>query len=318
MYRIFLAGLMSLIICSFLIPATDSGATESEHLRLALLPIPDVLPIYVAEEKGYFAEMGLVVETLSVGSAVERDQLMQAGRIDGMINEISGAASFNRNKNQVKIVSIARSPLGVSPLFRILAAPDSGLKSISDTDDIPIGVSKNTVIEYITSRLLEAGGLSPESIQFQSVPVLPERLQLLLAGRIQLATLPDPLATSAIEAGAIEIINDTTLADVSSSVITFSTTSVKNKKKAVQSFMIAWDKAVADLNSDPNSFRELMLKKIRVPKNIQQSYRIPPLPRRALPTKAQWDDVMEWMVMKKLLVAPLPYDQSVTAEFLSY
>lgn len=318
MYRFFLTRLIVLSIFSFLIPATGSNATESHHLRLALLPIPDVLPIYVAEQKGYFAEMGLVVEPLSVGSAVERDQLMQAGRIDGMINEISGAASFNRSKTQVKIVSIARSPLGTSPLFRVLAAPNSSLEKISDIANIPIGVSKNTVIEYITRRLLEAGGLAPESIKFQSVPVLPERLQLLLAGQIQLATLPDPLATSAIQAGATEIVNDSTLSDISASVITFSTESVEKKRVAVQRFMIAWDKAVADINSDPESFRELMLEKIRVPKNVQQSFRIPPLPRKSLPSKDQWDDTMKWMVEKQLLVAPLPYDQSVTAEFLSH
>ncbi len=45
---------------------------------------PLLLLIYVAEEKGYFAALGISVEPLTVGSAMERDQLMQAGRIDGV------------------------------------------------------------------------------------------------------------------------------------------------------------------------------------------------------------------------------------------
>lgn len=98
-------SIISILLSCLLIPAVLFGAVESNTLRLALLPIPDVLPVYVAQEKGYFAELGISVESLSVGSAVERDQLMQAGRVDGMINEISRAANFNREQGRVKIVS---------------------------------------------------------------------------------------------------------------------------------------------------------------------------------------------------------------------
>lgn len=306
-------GILSLCL---LIPTLLFGADASRSLRLALLPVPDVLPVYVAEERGYFKELDISVESLPVGSAVERDQLMQAGRIDGMINEISGAASFNRERNRVKVVAIARSPIGGAPLFRLLAAPGSKLTTVADLADIPIGISKNTVIEYITTRLLEAGGVPPEAIRYQSVPVLPERLQLLLAGQLMAVTLPDPLGASAIKAGAVELVNDTTRESVSASVITFTVDALVNKKETVMKFMTAWDKACADINRDPASFQQLMLKKIRVPRNIQDDFAVPPMPRKTLPTKAQWDDVMAWMLEKKLLTRPVAYEDSVTADFL--
>lgn len=305
-----------LSLCLVVSIKTLAGA-ENTTLRMALLPIPDVLPVYVAEEKGYFSEQGITVEALPVGSAVERDQLLQAGSVDGMINEISGAASFNRDKNRVKIVSIARSPIGDSPLFRLLAAPGSNLKTVADLADVPIGISKNTIIEYITTRLLEAGGVPGQAIQYKSVPVLPERLQLLLSGQLQAVTLPDPLGASAIQAGAVEIVNDTALKSVSASVVTFTDDVLVNKTDTVKKFMVAWDRACADLNSDPGAFQALMLKKIRVPKNIQNDFLIPPLPRKEVPTKAQWDDVMAWMLEKKLLTTPLTYEGSVTSAFLA-
>lgn len=293
-------------------PAVD----ESRTLRLALLPVPDVLPVYVALEKGYFTELSLNVEPLPVGSAVERDQLMQAGRIDGMINEIAGAANFNRDKGQVKIVAVARSPIGDSPLFRVLAAPGSGLTRVADLAGVPIGVSKNTIIEYITTRLLVAGGVEPEAVTYKSVPVLPERLQLLLSGQLQAVTLPDPLGASAIKSGAVEIVSDTMLRAMSASVVTFANEALSEKGPAVKDFMTAWDRAAAALNDDPNSYRSLMLKNIRVPKNVAADFRIPPMPRKTLPTREQWDDVMAWMVDRKLLPAPLVFEDSVTAEFL--
>ncbi len=289
---------------------------DKETLRLALLPIPDVLPVYVALEKGYFKELGVKVEPLSVGSAIERDQLMQAGQVDGMINEISGAANFNRDKTQVKIISVARSPIGENPLFRILAAPGSGITTVAGLAGVPIGISKNTVIEYISTRLLISGGLTAKEIEYKSIPVLPERLQLLLQGQVKAVTLPDPLGAAAIKAGAIEVVNDTDRRDVSASVITFSTDSLNNKTEMVKNFMIAWTRAAEDLNQDPAAYEQLMLKKIRVPKNIQGEFAIPPMPIKALPTKAQWDDVMAWMVERKLLTAPLAYEESVSSDFL--
>ena len=307
---------MFLLLVTFIIPVSSFGGAKKAILRLALLPIPDVLPVYVALEKGYFKELGVTVEPLSVGSALERDQLMQAGKVDGMINEISGAANFNRDKIQVKIISVARSPIGDNPLFRILAAPGSGITTVAGLAGVPIGISKNTVIEYISTRLLTIGGLTNEEIEYKSIPVLPERLQLLLQGQIKAVTLPDPLGAAAIKAGAIEVVNDMDRSDVSASVITFSTDSLENKTELVKNFMIAWEKAAQDLNQDPVAYEQLMLKKIRVPKNIQGEFAIPPMPIKTLPTKAQWDDVMAWMVERKLLAAPLVYEESVTSAFL--
>ncbi|MFW2365639.1 MAG: ABC transporter substrate-binding protein [Desulforhopalus sp.] len=308
--------LLSILLLSTFFIQSASGADESRTLRLALLPIPDVLPVFVAQEKGYFSELSVVVEPLPVGSAVERDQLMQAGRIDGMINEIAGAANFNRDGGQVKIVAVARSPIGDSPLFRVLAAPGSGLETVKDLSGIPIGVSKNTIIEYITTRLLGSGGVAADAISYKSVPVLPERLQLLLSGQLKAVTLPDPLGASAIKSGAVEIISDTALSSMSASVITFSNDALTKKEAAVRDFMKAWDRASADLNADPESYRPLMLKNIRVPKNVAADFPIPPLPRKALPTREQWDDVMVWMVDKKLLKEPLVFEDSITGEFL--
>jgi len=313
----YLLFLSVVFLCFSLVSVATGTVEENRRLRLALLPIPSVLPIFVAEDNGYFEELGITIDTLPVGSAVERDQLMQAGQIDGMINEISGAAIFNREKSQVKIVAIARSPMGERPIFRILAAPGSKLSSIKDLADVPIGISKNTVIEYITNRLMVAGGVETKAIKYKSVPVLPERLQLLLSGQIKAATLPDPLGASAMRAGALEIVNDTAQSSVSASVISFSMAALTGKTEAVKQFMIAWDRAVSDLNADPAKYKGLMLKRIRVPKNVHDSFSIPPYPRKVVPSREQWDDVMAWLVEKKILSAPLVYEDSITSDFLA-
>ncbi|WP_175469484.1 ABC transporter substrate-binding protein [Desulfoluna spongiiphila] len=304
-----LFALLTLMLICITGPTAHGGTQPT--LRIALLPIPDVLPVFVAEEKGYFKEAGIRVETIPVGSALERDQLMQAGRIDAMVNEISGTASFNRDKVRMKIVAVARAPKGDSPLFRILSSPGSGITTPAQLAGVPIAVSKNTVIEYLTDRLLGEKGLSQDEIIKKSVPVLPERMQLLLSGQIEAATLPDPLAFAAMKAGAHVVMDDTRAPLYSASVLSVSADTLTRHEQAVDAFVNAWMKAAQDLNADPESFRPLMLKKIRVPKNVRQTFAIPPFPVDTVPSAEQWDDVMAWMTAKGLLKSPIAYDTSV-------
>jgi NitT/TauT family transport system substrate-binding protein len=289
---------------------------QSPSLRIALLPILDAFPYYVAEAKGYFEEYGLNVKAVPVASGLERDQLMQSGAIDGMLNEMITTANFNRNRVQVKTVIAARKAYPQYPLFRLLSAPGSGLSTTSDLVGVPIGISKNTIIEYVTDRLLTADGLDPQTIVKKSVPAIPQRYQLLLQGRLKAATLPDPLAQSALEAGAGEVVADSSHPDYSVSVLSFSINALNNKSGAVRLFLKAWDRAAAEINTDPESFRALLLNKIRIPNNIQNTYKIPPYPRRQVPNADQWEDVMRWMVDKGLLAEPLPYGDSITSAFL--
>ena len=296
-----------------LLAQEDSSASS---LKVALLPILDTLPFHVAQDKGYFDRYGVAVTAVPVGSGLERDQLMQAGAIDGMLNEMATTANFNREGIQVQIIISARKAFPHYPLFRLLSAPGSGLSSPADLKGIPIGVSKNTIIEYVTDRLLAANGLTPDQIAKKSVPVIPERYQLLLQGQIKAATLPDPLAKSALEAGAGTVIDDAANPQYSVSVLSFSIHALKNKADAIRQFLKAWNQAAQDLNADPESYRRLLLQKIRVPKNIQQTYRIPPFPLREVPSAEQWADVMNWMVSKGLLKAPLSYKESITTRYL--
>jgi NitT/TauT family transport system substrate-binding protein len=317
--RGFILWLFLIIVISIAGFHSETGAQQekkAEPLKVALLPILDVFPFYVAESEGYFVDLGVDVKAVPVASGLERDQLMQSGAIDGMLNEMITTANFNRNRVQVKSVISARKAYGDYPLFRLLSAPGIKFSATKDLAGVPIGISKNTIIEYVTDRLLTAEGLEAKAIVKKSVPVIPERYQLLLQGQLKAATLPDPLAKSALAAGAGEIVDDSAYPGYSVSVLSFHINSLRNKAHAVRLFLKAWDRAAAAINKNPEAFRGLLLKKIRVPKNIQQAYKIPPYPRREVPNAGQWADVMDWMTDKGLLTSALSYDGSITAEFL--
>jgi len=284
-------------------------------LKVALLPIIDALPYYVAEKNGYFDKEGISVKVVPVASALDRDQLMQSGAVDGMLNEMASAAMFNRQSIKVQVVASCRASQEGYPLFRILAGPGSGIGDAVELAGMPIGISKNTIIEYVTDRLLSRQGLKAEQLNKRSVPAIPERYHLLMNGQIKAATLPDPLAASAMASGAHLVIDDSLYPLISVSVLSFSTAAISEKRGILRGFLNAWNRGAADINAAPDAARDLMLEKIRVPENVQDRYAIPPFQVKKVPAKEQWDDVMSWMTEKGLLDAPLEYHDSITAEF---
>ncbi|MCD6289324.1 MAG: ABC transporter substrate-binding protein [Anaerolineae bacterium] len=305
---LFLAG------CS--LPAAPVPSAEGTHLKMGLLPILDVIPFFVAEQEGYFEEQGIQVELVPVKSAQERDTLMQTGQIDGQLNDLISTALFNKDRPKIKVVYIARKAYPDAPQFRILAAPDADLRAPADLKGVPIGVSRNTIIEYITQRLLEAEGLAPDEITFTEVTAIPVRYELLMNGQLQAATLPDPLAQGAIAGGARLIVDDSTHTELSLSVLSFSVEALTHKPNIVRKFLVAWEKAVNAINADPAAYQDLLIEKGRVPKSIQGTYTMPPFPVGQVPTEAQCADVVRWLRNKGLIERDIPYGDLVDASFL--
>jgi NitT/TauT family transport system substrate-binding protein len=272
--------------------------------------------LYIAQDKGYFEAEGLKVELVPVKSAQERDALMQAGEIDGQLTDLISTVLFDQEQSQVKVVAKARKAYPDSPQFRIVAAPGVKIAGPADMADVKVGISQNTVIQYLNDRLLTAWGMSPDQIAIEEVSAIPTRFEMLMNGQLQAALLPDPMGQAAIAAGATLVIDDATIPEYSQSVLAFSRASLESKPDTVRAFLRAWNKAVADINKDPNAFRDVLIEKTRVPESIQGSYNVPPFPENEITTETEWNDVVQWAQEKGLIKNPVAYKDAIDVSFV--
>jgi NitT/TauT family transport system substrate-binding protein len=311
--RRLLLGLVLIALVGNLAPL---AAQDDSTLRLAVIPVLDTLPLYIAEQNAYFEEAGVDVEFIPVASPVERDQLIVTGEADGMITDVPGVALFNQDETRVQIVYTTRVSLPEGPIFRLLAAPNSDITSPADLAGVPIGVSEGTIIEYLTFRMLEAEGVS--DIATEPVPAIPVRFQLLMAGELKAATLPDPLAQAAIQLGAKLITDDSQFAEseIAQSVLVFSAKFIDENPELVSGFILAWDKAVAELNADPEAYRALFLERVQVPEPVQATYAIPAFPQALITSESVWEDTLAWMESQDLLESAPAYEDSVNPAFV--
>ena len=296
--------------------ACAGDAPDQEPLRIAVLPILDSLPIFVAEQEGFFAEQGVTVELIPVASAPERDQFMQAGQIDGMINELVSTFFYNQDEIRISIVRLARVATAEAPVFRILAAADSGIKNPEDLIGVPIGISEGTVIEYTTDRMLEAAGLRADQIERVAVPKISDRFALLQSGQLSAANLPDPLASLAIQNGAHLVIDDRIIPSLSNSVLSFRVDVLQARPEAVRAFLRALEQAVEAINQDQGRWGDLLSERELVPPPLLGSYQIPAYPIASVPSPEQFSDALQWAVEKELVHSHVPFEGSVTDAFL--
>ena len=290
--------------------------SDPPELTVALLPILDSLPGYWASAHGHFDESGVDVEIIPVNSALDRDQMMQAGEADCMLAELSATALFNAEEARLTTIGVSRISGAGAPLFSIIAGSGSGIADPEGLKGRAVAVGENTITEYIAYRTLLASGFAEEDLRFRSVPVIPERFALLMAGRVDAAILPDPLASAAIAAGHRLIADDTAIPGLSLSVLTASSAAIEEDPERIEAFLAAWYRAAEEINADPEGALEFYMRTLPAPEGLDAYFAIPRFPPPGVPDEAAWDDMTEWLEDKGLTVGGASFGDSVTAEFL--
>lgn len=305
--------LLSLVI--FLSACAPRPAVET-NLKIAVLPIIDTLPMYVAQQEGLFAKHQVNVEFIPVASAPERDQLLAAGGADGTINETLAVMLFNKEKVQMQVVRYALRPTEGSGHFFILASAKSGISSVEGLKGIEIGVSQGTVIEYVTERLLQADGFSSEEIKTIAVPKIPDRMALLASGELQAGVMPDPLASLVVSQGGVIVADDSSHPEYGFSVISFRKDVIDKNPEAIKDFLAAVEEATALLNEEPAKYKNVLSEQKLVPPPLMEAYQAPVFPTAGVPTEAEWNDALNWLKGKGILTSDVSYKDSVNASLL--
>jgi NitT/TauT family transport system substrate-binding protein len=308
--RIVLALFSLLLVLSACAPQTAGT------LKIAVLPIIDTLPMYVAQQEGLFAKYGVNVEFIPVASAPERDQLLAAGGADGTINETLSVMLFNKENVQMQVVRYALRPTDGNGHFFILASAKSGISSVDELKGMEIGVSQGTVIEYVTERLLQADGFTSDEIKTIAVPKIPDRMALLASGELSAGVMPDPLASLVVSQGGVIVTDDSSHPEYGFSVISFRKGVIDANPEAVKGFLAAIEEATELLNEDPAKYKNVLSEQKLVPPPLMESYKAPIFPTAGVPTAEEWTDALNWLKEKGILTTDVSYEDSVNASLL--
>lgn len=295
--------IQSILLCSLLamlMSCSDTPDTPTS-LRIGILPVLDTLPLQVAAEQGLFKEEGLDVELVTFASAHERDVAMQSGVLDGYFGDMLITLLMIQNQVPMRIVTMSYKTFEGQRMFGLVTAPGKeAAKGMS------IGISRTTIIEYLLDRMQEKGvlkTLEPERVEVKKIPI---RLQMLLAGQLDAALLPEPLLTLAESKGGSVLTTDEDL-DMPLTVICLNESSLPVRKQ----FLKAYTRAVERINEQPRSFQGVMAETIRIPEPLLASFPVYRYPDPAIPTENDVWRIQQWMLSQGLLDRLIPYESIV-------
>ncbi|MDN5347724.1 MAG: NitT/TauT family transport system substrate-binding protein [Clostridia bacterium] len=290
---------------------------NNSEIKIGVIPVEDNFPFFVADAEGMFHKAGLKVELVPFNSARDRDLALQAGNIDGAVADIVASGLLRKAGVPVKIVCLTMGTTPAEGRFALLAKPGWKPQSIRDLKGKKVALSENTIIEYVTDRLLQEAGLEPEEVEKIPVPQIPERLHLLLAGKVEAALLPDPLASLAEKQGARTLLDDTKLKrNISQVVLVMSERTLSKYPQETKKLIQVYGEAARVVTAQPEKYRRLFIEKARLPQELQDTYLTPKFAPPRLPRPEEVSDVIEWMLKKGLITKPFSYTDLVSADFL--
>lgn len=304
-----LAIYATILLLAFFLLGCSTEPRSENVIKVGILPIEDSLPLVVASDEGLFTKHGLHVETISFNSALERDAALISGEIDAVVTDPLAVILLRDKGYDVRIVSIC---LGKNPdegVFAILAAPNSSINTVFDLEGKNIAISSNTIMEYVTDLMLSKYNISYNKVEIKQIPV---RLRTLLDGKVDAATLSEPLSSYAVSKGAKLILSDAMVNEsLTQTVIAFRGGFVDENKDGLKQFLKAYKEAVDKINSDKSRYREKFVEIAKVPESVANSYPMPTYPEPEKFPEKFYAKYLEWAVKKELVKREIPYSEAV-------
>lgn len=191
--------LLFFIASFFFLRNSNLKDSSSNELKLGYIKVMAELPMYIADEKGYFEEEGLSVTLVPSGYKEEMDGLIR-GDID-IIPATSLTLPFGievESPEQIKIFHLGGINDNDEEIVEgILIHENSTITDINDLVGKSIGVPEGSVDYFVIKTVLEKLDLSPEenniTIQQMGKEILP---QAFVANNVDAIYLTQPQLTS--------------------------------------------------------------------------------------------------------------------------
>jgi ABC-type nitrate/sulfonate/bicarbonate transport system substrate-binding protein len=183
--------------------ACTSAAAQTQTLEAIVFAGNSSMPMYVAQDKGYFAREGVTVNIHPTPSSGFQMTNLINGKfhvastaVDNLIayQEGQGTAKVERQPDLIVIYG------GASTELALMAQPS--IKSIAELRGKDFALdSLSTGFAFVLRRMLEKNGLGANDYRFVAVGGTRERLEALQQGKTAAALISEPFTTQAKKSG---------------------------------------------------------------------------------------------------------------------
>ena len=234
-------------------PAGGQPAGKTDAVKVAHAPSLLFAPLYLAIDKGYFAEQGIEVQLETVTAGQDAMALAANNQLDVVVAGF-GVATFNaidRGLDLKVVGSMGRQPNSGRPTALMVRKEllDSGqVKEMKDLKGRKIGLAggMGATGSYLMATKLREGGLTLKDVEVVNL-AFPDQVQGLKSGAIDAAIPPAPFTEQIRQDGSADYFGGPFTPGAGSVGTVFGPSLVKDRPGVGQRFMNGLMKAAKDL-----------------------------------------------------------------------
>ncbi|MEV8273402.1 ABC transporter substrate-binding protein [Microbacterium sp. NPDC077184] len=189
-------------------PTSDAGdgATETQSIRVAALPIAESGALWAAIDEGIFAEYGLDVEVVPAQGGANAIPALLSGDIQFAIGQPFGPIRADQQDLGIVIVgNYANSLAEGDDVNGVVALADAGITRPADLAGKTVSVNTLGAAGDLTIRkAVDDDGGDSSTIEFVEVP-FPDVPAQLEAGTMDAAWAPDPFRGIVVGGGGVQV-----------------------------------------------------------------------------------------------------------------
>ncbi|MFD1213371.1 ABC transporter substrate-binding protein [Arthrobacter sp. GCM10027362] len=238
------------------------GSPGLTHVKVGVIPIVDVAPIYLGVKEGIFREEGLDVELTQAQGGAAIVPAITNGQMDFGFSNVTSLIIARSKGLPLKMVASGSSSTGDpdADFAAVMVKPDSGIKDIKDLVGRKIAVNTLNNISDSTIReaVAEAGGNSKD-LDFVEMP-FPDMRAALDKGRVEAIAAVEPFVTLAKGDGAVPVFSNYAhpVDDLTVAVYFTSDQYIQQHPDVVKSFTEGMKKAQAFAEQNPDKVRAIL------------------------------------------------------------
>jgi NitT/TauT family transport system substrate-binding protein len=255
------------------------AAEEQTTLRVGVIPIADVAPLYLGIDQGFFEEQNLKIEPqLAEGGAAITPAVLSGDFQIGFSNTVSLLIAASKD---LPVTIISQGVLGGKTEDEawadLLVLKDGPIKEPKDLEGKTIAVNTLKNICEVTIRASLADmGVDDSTLKFTEVP-FPDMNAALEAKRVEGACVVEPFVSqgTAGKARGIDPFYVNTAPDLTVATYFTSTQYAEENKEVVERFVTAMEQSLDYAQNNPDAVREILGEYTQIPPEVAANIKLP-------------------------------------------
>ncbi|MBB4907827.1 ABC transporter substrate-binding protein [Actinophytocola algeriensis] len=242
--------------------AEPSSSGGQDEVKVGLISILDVAPIYLGKEKGFFAERNIELTLQPAEGGTETVPSVLSGNQQFGFSNVVTLLLAQAQGLPVKVVSNGTNSTGVdgADFGALMVGAGSAVQSVKDLAGKKVAVNtfQNVVELAVRASALKAG-IDPESIEFVKLP-FPDMPAALSEGRADAVFVVEPFQQIVLSQGGRALASSyvDTAPDLSVAMYFTSKQLLGENPDLVKRFTEAMNESLAYADAHPDEVRQIL------------------------------------------------------------